>query len=445
MQSILKPRLYQDAVNALKTHRAQRAIVLLVFAMFLGNAIGLYEIILTIDGEFRFEKGFFASPPQDQLLSLSAIMRSWQFILLAVLGVTLSLALPALSPTLAATLFVAATLCLASLQLVSTASPPTISVEQSLVTILAVYMANTILSYLREARRRQRITEAFGHYVPPELVPVISQHAADRSLEGEAREMTVMFCDAHDFTTISARLEPKQVAQLLNALFTPLTQIVHKYRGTIDKYMGDAIMAFWGAPLSDTEHATHGVMAALEIQQALAELGPAFQKRGWPAITMGIGINTGLMCVGNMGSQFRMAYTVVGDAVNLAARLQELTRLCRAPIIVGEATRNAFPTGLYRELGRVRLRGKDSPMRVFEPHRWQPNGTRMLMQDIEQNARALRHYYRRDWERAAELFQFLRRRHPNDVLYTRYLTKIGEYKRHPPPKHWTGVVCSSRS
>jgi adenylate cyclase len=286
--------------------------------------------------------------------------------------------------------------------------------------------------------------EAFGHYVPPELVPVISQHEADSSLKGEAREMTVMFCDVHDFTSISGRLEPKQVAQLLNALFTPLTSIVHKYAGTIDKYMGDAIMAFWGAPLPDAEHAAHGVMAALEIQEALAELGLSFQKLGWPAVTMGIGINTGIMCVGNMGSEFRMAYTVVGDAVNLAARLQELTRQCRTPIVVGEATQKAFPRGLYRELGLVRIRGKDSPMRVFEPYQLRQTGTGMLLREIEQNNRALGHYYRREWEPAADLFQFLQVRHPNDVLYTRYLTKIAEYRDHPPPENWSGVACKSR-
>jgi adenylate cyclase len=305
-------------------------------------------------------------------------------------------------------------------------------------------MVNTLRSYLREARRKQRITEAFGHYLPPEIVSAISQQGADSSLEGEAREMTVMFCDVHNFTAISAHLQPKQVAQLLNALFTPLTKILHKQRATIDKYMGDAVMAFWGAPLLDTEHAAHSIMAALEIQDVLTELGPTFEKRGWPAITMGIGINTGIMCVGNMGSQFRMAYTVVGDAVNLAARLQELTRPCHAPIIVGEATRRAFPGGLYRELGIARIRGKDRLARVFTPYRAQQKGSTMLAQDIEQNNRALMHYYRREWEPAEELFQLLRTRYSEDALYTRYLANIAEYKRHPPPENWAGVICTSR-
>jgi adenylate cyclase len=443
-QSILHLKLHQKVANELKAHRAQRVVVLLVLLIFLGKAVGLYEIILSIDGQFRFQNDFLGPTSHDEHLSLPAIVRSWEFILLAVLGITMSVLLPALSPTLAATLFVAAALGVVSLSFASKGSPAAIPVEQSLVTILAIYMVNTVLSYLREARRRQRITEAFGHYVPPELVPVISQRAADSSLEGEAREMTVMFCDVHDFTAISAHLEPKQVAQLLNALFTPLTRIVHKHGGTIDKYMGDAIMAFWGAPLSDAEHAARGVMAALEIQETVDALGPSFQKHGWPTITMGIGINTGIMCVGNMGSQFRMAYTVVGNAVNLAARLQELTRPCRAPIIVGEATRRAFRGGLYRELGLVRIRGKDSPMRVFEPFRLKEEKGTMLAQDIEQNNQALRHYYRREWEQAAELFRFLRLRHPNDMLYTRYLTKIAEYKRHPPPANWSGIVCTSR-
>lgn len=368
------------ATHPLRDHWAQRVLVLCVLALFLGNAIGLYQVILDL------------VQPDDYPLSLAATIRSWDFVFLAVCGVALSLLLPALSPIAASALFVIVALGVVGLGVALSGIPAVIPVEQSLVTLFAIYLVNIILSYLREARRRQRITEAFGQYVPPELVPVISQqYPAHFSLEGEAREMTVMFCDVHDFTTISAQLEPKQVAQLLNALFTPLTRILHNHSGTIDKYMGDAIMAFWGAPLPDAEHAAHGVMAALDIQEALAELAPCFRRRGWPAITMGIGINTGIMCVGNMGSQFRMAYTVVGDAVNLAARLQQLTRVCNASIIVGEATRKAFPQGVYRELGLVRIRGRSHPVRIYEPYRTVTNGNRAGGRELQPHEPAFKH------------------------------------------------------
>lgn len=397
------PLRHQHRNYGLKDHRAQRVLVLLVFFIFLANAIGLYDITFDVDGEFRFEKRFF--PRHDNGWSLPAVVRSWEFMVLTALGIILSLLLPVLNLTKASALFFVATLCVLGLGFASKGESPRIPLEQSLVTILALYMVSTVLSYVRETRRKQRIMDVFGHYVPPELVHIITQHPDHFSVAGEAREMSVMFCDVHDFTALSAQLEPRQVAQLLNALFTPITSILYQHKGTIDKYIGDAVMAFWGAPLPDPDHAKHAVMAALEIQEVLLALAPAFKSRGWPEITMGIGINTGLMCVGNMGSAFRMAYTVVGDTVNLAARLQELTRVCKAQIIVGEATKQAFPEGLYRELGLVKIRGRNTPLRIHEPFKLELTPASTVLREVAQPKQVLRHHDDCEWEQAMVLFQ----------------------------------------
>ncbi len=162
-------------------------------------------------------------------------------------------------------------------------------------------------------------------------------------MEGESREMSVLFSDVRGFTTISEGLDPKQLSQLMNEFLTPLTRVIYRHRGTIDKYMGDCIMAFWGAPLSDPQHARNAVLAGLEMQATMEALQPQFHARGWPELHIGVGVNTGRMSVGNMGSEIRVAYTVMGDAVNLASRLEGLTKQYGVGMIVGEDTRAAVP------------------------------------------------------------------------------------------------------
>ncbi len=152
----------------------------------------------------------------------------------------------------------------------------------------------------------------------------------------------------------------------MNQFLTPLTQVIHNHKGTIDKYMGDAIMAFWGAPLRDERHGLHAVQAALDMIRALGEVQEDFKARGWPPIKIGVGLNSGVMSVGNMGSEFRMAYTVLGDAVNLGSRLEGLTKQYGVDIIVSETTKAAAPEYAYRELDRVRVKGKHEPVVIYE-------------------------------------------------------------------------------
>ena len=184
-----------------------------------------------------------------------------------------------------------------------------------------------LAQYLTEARSRRQLKAVFGQYVPPEIVDEMSRNPDEEfSVEGESREMSVLFCDIRSFTTISESLAADELKQLLNHFFTPMTRIIFEKRGTIDKYVGDMIMAFWGAPVQDPLHRQHAVEAALAMLDQVVEMQPEFSERNWPEVNIGIGINTGMMNVGDMGSEYRRAYTVIGDAVNLGSRLEGLTK-----------------------------------------------------------------------------------------------------------------------
>ena len=249
-----------------------------------------------------------------------------------------------------------------------------------------------------------------------------------------------MFCDVRDFTTHAEDMDPKELSALLNAMFTPLTEVVHRHGGTIDKFIGDALMAFWGAPLHDPLHAAHAISAAFEMQDAMSRLGVEFARRGWPRLRIGIGVNTGVVHVGNMGSRYRMAYTVIGDAVNLAARLESLTRIFDVPIIVGEGTRAAFPGAGYRELGLVKIKGKQRPARVFEPSSPNLDPHSTAIAQLQRHNTALAHYYDRQWLDAQQEFRKLALADPHDPIYRYYLERIDAFMITPPADDWRGEL-----
>ncbi|MBF0506377.1 MAG: adenylate/guanylate cyclase domain-containing response regulator [Nitrospirae bacterium] len=206
----------------------------------------------------------------------------------------------------------------------------------------------------------------FGQYVSPKLADEMSKNPGSFTMEGEKRKLTVLFAGVRDFTAISESLSPKELSKLMNKYMTAMTAIIQKHGGTLDKYIGAAIMAFWGAPLDDPEHARNAVLSALEMQQTMAALRPHFAERGWPELHIGIGLNTGMMSVGNMGSQFRVAYTVMGEAVNLGSRLEGVAKDMGVEIIVGEGTRNAVDDMVFRELDLIRVKGKEQPVAIYE-------------------------------------------------------------------------------
>ncbi len=238
-----------------------------------------------------------------------------------------------------------------------------------LAALLGIYLVNMGIGFFSETRARRALTNLFGQYVPKDLVNQMSR-APERyrsAIEGENREMTVLFADVRDFTTVSEKLNPKELRDMMNAYLTPITECIHKHHGVIDKYMGDAVMAFWGAPLADANHAAHAVAAARDMQVCMKKLAEAFHARGWPELRIGIGINTGLMSVGDMGSQFRRAFTVLGDAVNVASRIESLTKTYETQILVSQFTVAATPDIAYREVDRVVVKGKTEPITVYAP------------------------------------------------------------------------------
>lgn len=309
----------------------------------------------------------------------------------------------------------------------------------SLTLLLLLYVLHSSYGYFVQTRREQRLAQLFGQYVPQELVTEMSRRPGSYALGGESRQMTVLFSDLQDFTTLSETLEPHQLTRMMQFILTPLTRIIHEQRGTVDKYIGDAIMAFWGAPLPDPDHARHAVQAALAMKARLAELQPELLAHGWPALRIRIGINSGLMNVGNMGSQFRMAYTVLGDAVNLAARLEGAAKQYGSTIVISEFTRAAVPDLASRELDRARVKGRTQPVTLFEPLGPAAALSESLRRELAEHAQALIAYRARDWAQAETRFQQLQTDHPEQPLYKLYLQRIAALRTDPPPAAWDGV------
>jgi adenylate cyclase len=309
----------------------------------------------------------------------------------------------------------------------------------TLVLILTLFVLNMAYGFLIEGRNRRQITGLFGQYVPKEVVDDLANNPERASMEGDSRDMTVLFTDVRGFTSISERLDPKVLSQLMNEFLTPLTEVIYRHRGTVDKYMGDCIMAFWGAPLPDPDHARNGVLTSLQMQKTLKALQPHFASRNWPAIRIGVGLNTGRMTVGNMGSRVRLAYTVMGDAVNLASRLEGLTKEYGADIIVGQDTKDAVPGVVYRELDRVRVKGKDAAVTIFEPVGLEGEVSQATLDEIALFHEALEFYRRQEWHMAEQRLLELSRLQPASVLYELFLGRVAMLRRNPPGSDWDGA------
>ena len=313
-----------------------------------------------------------------------------------------------------------------------------VPLASTLAVIVALYLINVIYGFIQETRSRLALKQSFGLYVPPEIVDEMSVGDEQVSLNSERRDMTVLFTDVRDFTTISESLDPESLSSLMNAFLTPMTRVVHEYRGAVDKYMGDAMMAFWGAPLRDEAHALHCIDAAMEMVNQVEILNRAFVQKQWPQIKIGIGINSGAMSVGNMGSEFRMAYTVLGDAVNLGARLEGLTKEYGVQIIVSQYTRDAAPGYCFRELDRVRVKGKIEPVRIYEPVGLLADIEDDLREDIHRLTEAIKYYQERQWDRAMSVFELLASK-DNQKLYQIYIERIRHFQTEPPHSDWDGV------
>jgi adenylate cyclase len=325
-----------------------------------------------------------------------------------------------------------------------------------LIASTSVYLVLVFNSYFREQAQRRRIRSAFGQYLSPALVEQLAQSPDKLVLGGEERDMTIMFSDVRGFTTISEtfKSDPQGLTSLMNRFLTPLTNAILDRKGTIDKYMGDAIMAFWNAPLDDRSHQINACEAALDMIDRIAALNVEREREaretGKPYIPMqvGIGLNTGTCVVGNMGSDLRFDYSVLGDSVNLASRLEGQSKSYGLPIIAGSATaRAAQDRFAILELDRITVKGKTEPEVIYaiagRADVAQSPQFRTLRDLTDE---MLSRYRARDWDGAMAAIEQGRRADPSGLLkrlHDLYAERIAAFRDNPPPDDWEGVFALS--
>lgn len=355
--------------------------------------------------------------------------------LLLASGLLLALLLPALGVAGALALGLGLAAALAALNFwLYAAQGLALPLAAQLFVVMALLMLNLGYGYFIESRARRRLIDLFGTYVPPELVQRMASQPELYTMRAEAREITVMFCDMRGFTSLSETMAPLQLQALLNRIFTRLTQVIREHEGTIDKYMGDCVMAFWGAPLRSSNHAARAVAAALAMHKAMHEINAERVCMGLPALGVGIGINTGVASVGDMGSNVRRAYTAVGDAVNLAARLEAQTRTWGVTILAGDATRaQAEDVAVWQRLDRISVRGRQEEVTIHTPRAPAGPVAALLAQELALWQQALD-----DWQ-ASRLRPFAQKLHalrairPDFEPYAIYANRLQARLAENPP------------
>jgi adenylate cyclase len=309
-----------------------------------------------------------------------------------------------------------------------------------LLTVLSLQLVSGLL--IQEYFNRQKtnlVTQLFGKYVSPSVVDELIKGDLETTLAGHRRSLTVLFSDLRRFTTLSERLGPKKTTRLLNTYFDEMIPLVFKRAGTLDKLMGDAIMAFFGAPVALTDHPSRAASTALEMTFALSRLKQAQTLPGIENLNLGIGLNTGQVTVGNLGSQEFMDYTIIGDAVNLASRLEGLNKTYGTRIIISEFTAAALDKDFcVRKLDRVQVKGKKESVTILELMGFTEQMAAVTSQLIDAFEAALDAYAQRQWHSAQELLKQVLALSPQDGPSLLYLRRIEEFKKTPPPEGWHG-------
>jgi adenylate cyclase len=304
----------------------------------------------------------------------------------------------------------------------------------------AVYTGITLQRFLAEERERVRIKKAFQSFVAPEVVNQIIRHPEKLRLGGERRELSILFSDIRGFTTLSETMEPEALVEVLHGYLNPMSEIVVKHGGTLDKYIGDAIMALFGAPLDQQDHSQRACRTALEMIQKLRELDREWVEQGWPALKVGIGINSGMVSVGNMGSNRLFDYTAIGDNVNLASRLEGLNKYYGTEILVAAATVQCVDNGfIFREVDLVRVKGKKHPIAIYEIlGEGAPEGKLARFLDLYHEGLACLRESR--WVEGEKAFQAASEFKPQDGLCLHYLQLTQKYAENPPGPDWDGIT-----
>ena len=409
------------------------------------TAPGLFDLRATPVGEIypgvEVHANLLASFLDERYLQEPPWADGANFLIALLTGLLLALLMPRLAPIWMILLSLLATLVVVLLTawywreqgLVLALAAP-------LVLIASLTTFNLSWGFFFESLTRHRLKDMFGQYVPPELVEEMSDHPGDFGFDGASRELSVLFADIRSFTTISESLDANELKRYLNQYFTPMTRIIFEHRGTIDKYVGDMVMAFWGAPVEEPQHAVHAIEAALAMLAETERLKPEFAARGWPEVNIGVGINSGIMNVGDMGSEYRRSYTVLGDAVNLASRLEGTTKYYGVGLVIGEHTHAlAGDHFVYRELDRVQVKGKHEAITVYQPVCPRSQANASLLQELDDYHQALQAFRQQAWDEADALFGKLTSAYPDSHLYQLYRERIAECRTQDLGPDWDGV------
>jgi adenylate cyclase len=388
-----------------------------------------------------------------QFLRRPNIMHGVEAAWLLVLGGGLLLLLRRLGPSLAAAIGIAAiALSVATSWIAFRHFGVLIDPVYPSVAAFAVYLTQSLIHYIRTERDRRFIKNAMGLYVPPAQVARLGNDPSKLKLGGEMREMSIMFCDIRGFTSLSETMNAEALTHFINSFLTPMTHIIQARQGTIDKYIGDCIMAFWNAPLDEPAHAELSARAALEMAQDLLRLNQkwrseaAAEGRVFNGIGIGIGIATGMCCVGNLGADQRFNYSVLGDDVNLASRLEGQTKVYGMTTIISEATHEQLPGFATLELDLLRVKGKAQPRRIFGVLGDETVAAEDWFVKLSADHQAMLAAYRRqDWATAEALVEKLRASARGDMhyLYDLYAERIADFRETELPADWDGVTVAT--
>ncbi len=409
------------------------------------TAIGIYDLRVTPFGS-AFPGLEIHANVVDSILSEDFLYRpNWSaiFDVLAILvsGIFLGMLLPRVSviPGLAAGLgifFIYIIFC----QYLFSAHGMVLNVVYPLSVILLVYVSITAYRYFVETRQKRFIKDAFSIYLAPTVVRQIIESPEHLKLGGEEREITAFFSDVQDFTSISEALEAEETAKLLNEFLTEMTDIILGHEGTVDKFEGDAIIAFFGAPNFLENHAERACMAAIEMQIRLKELRTKWKVEGRPQLNMRIGLCTGLAKVGNFGSEKRFDYTMIGDTVNIAARLEGANKVYGSYTLISETTRNAAGNDIaVREVDTIKVIGRKKPVTIFEILGYTKDIDQRLKQTTVHYQQGLHLYRNRDWEKAINSFRAALAILPDDAPSKTMLSRCDAFKSIPPAEDWKGA------
>jgi adenylate cyclase len=317
--------------------------------------------------------------------------------------------------------------------------------------MLAVYLVETLRGYIATERERRQVRHAFSHYMSPALVKKLAEQPDALKLGGEMKPMTILFCDIRGFTTISEQYDAQGLTRFINRFLTPMTNIILERQGTIDKYIGDCIMAFWNAPLDDPKHAEHGCRSALAMVEGLRvlniERATEARESGIPflPVQIGIGLNTDICCVGNMGSDQRFDYSVLGDGVNLASRLEGQSKTYGMTIVIGEKTYAALHDFATIELDCIKVKGKTEAVRIYGLLGDEILMANPIWEGFAHAQQAMLATYRaQEWKGALRNLDHMEPLADQMGIYIAdfcrlYRKRITEYQASPPPAAWDGV------